>query len=99
MSVSLVFTAVKLNRCELYFQVIPQGYTCPWCLGIPTPIPGVLQLQVNRRPFEPIVDRTNSDSIEPPVVVSGANTSLGTYRSAGGTEQHPETKETRGCPK
>jgi predicted amidohydrolase len=58
--------------------------------------PDVLQLQVNRRPLEPIVDRTRSDFIEPPVVVSGANASLGTYQSAGGNEQQTETKDTKG---
>jgi hypothetical protein len=43
-----------------------------------------------------MVDRTGSDSIEPPVVVSGANASLGSYQSAGGDEQGAETKDTKG---
>jgi nitrilase len=47
--------------------------------------PDVLQLHVDRRPLERIVERTSSDSIEPPVVVSGANASLGSYQSADGT--------------
>ena len=58
--------------------------------------PDVLQLQVDRRPLEPIVNRTRSDSIEPPVVVPGSNVGLGTYQSAGGDEQQAETKENKG---
>ena len=58
--------------------------------------PDVLQLQVDRRPLEPIVDRTGSDSIGPPVVVSGTVTSLGTHQPAGGDEQQTETKGTKG---
>ena len=58
--------------------------------------PDVLQLQVDRRPLEPMVDRTTSDSIEPAVVVSGTDASLGTYQSAGGNEQQTETKDNNG---
>ena len=58
--------------------------------------PDVLQLHVDRRPLEPMVDRNRSDSIEPPVVASGANASLDTYQSAGGNEHGAETKDTEG---
>jgi predicted amidohydrolase len=57
--------------------------------------PDVLQLHVDRRPIEPIVDRTRSNSIEPPVVVPGANANLNIHQSAGGNEQVDETKETK----
>jgi predicted amidohydrolase len=43
--------------------------------------PDILQLHVNRRPLESIVDRTNSDSTEPLVVVSGDKKSLDTNQS------------------
>jgi predicted amidohydrolase len=57
--------------------------------------PDVLRLQVNRRTFEPIIDGTRSDSIEPPVVMHDADASLDTYQSAGGNERLKETKETK----
>jgi predicted amidohydrolase len=57
--------------------------------------PDVLQLHVDRRPLERIVDRTSSDSIGPPGVVSGSNASLGTYQSAGDDDQQTETEDTK----
>ena len=58
--------------------------------------PDVLQLQVDRRPFEPMVERAGSDSSEPPMVVPGANVGLDTYPSVGDNEQGAETKGTQG---
>jgi len=54
--------------------------------------PDVLQLHIDRRPFEPIIDRSRSDSIEPGGVLPGANASLELYPSAGGNERPEETK-------
>jgi hypothetical protein len=58
--------------------------------------PDVLQLHVDRRPLERMVDRSRSGSIELPVIASGANASLGTDQSAGCNEQQAETRETKG---
>ena len=57
--------------------------------------PDVFQLHVDRRPFEPIVERIRSDSIEPPVVVSAANASLDSYQSTSGNEQRAETEDNK----
>jgi nitrilase len=58
--------------------------------------PDVLQLRINRDPLERVVGRTNSDSIKPPVFVSGTNSSDGAHQSAGGNEQQTETTNTKG---
>ena len=58
--------------------------------------PDVLQLHVDRRPFEPIVDRPRSDFIEPSMVVSDINVNTGTYQSTGGNEPKTESKDTKG---
>ena len=57
--------------------------------------PDVLQLHINRRPFEPIVDSTRLDYIKPSAVVSDADVSFGTYQPKGGNEQETETKDTK----
>ena len=48
--------------------------------------PDVLQLHVDRRPIEPIVDRVCSNSSESRVVVPGANAGLNLPRPGGGFE-------------
>jgi hypothetical protein len=58
--------------------------------------PDVLQLQINRRPLQRVVDRTDLDSIQLPVVVAGANASLGTHESARGNERQTETRDAKG---
>ena len=58
--------------------------------------PDVLQLHVDRRPLERMVDGSRSGSIEPVGVASGANASLGTDQSVGGSKQQAETKDTEG---
>jgi predicted amidohydrolase len=57
--------------------------------------PDVLQLHIDRRPLERMVDLPRSGSIEPAGVVSSANANLSTDQSAGGNEQQAETKNTR----
>lgn len=58
--------------------------------------PDVLQLHVNRRPIESIVEYTRSESVEPPGVIIGANESFVMYDSAGDSEQQAETIDSEG---
>jgi nitrilase len=59
--------------------------------------PDVLQLLINRRPLERVIEGADSDSIKPPVVFSEANASLAARQSAGGNEQQMETKDAKGA--
>jgi nitrilase len=58
--------------------------------------PDVLQLHVDRRPAERLVDRARPGSVAPPVIVPHANASYEPSQTPGGNEEQAEATDTEG---